>query len=264
MLMSKTGIDGAAIQSVAWNDAVITIAIPAGKGGKLVAVEFSYDAVRETVLCSGGVARLRNNSADWAPFYFITSIDTTVTEGGNHESHVVTYNVEKELPGNSEVYVDYRPNDNAAQILRVTLIWELGGKVSQETMSDGIFPLWTAVVTAAVRASPGNFQVPGGKGGRVFEILDVPLGSLETAVSGGGMRELFNDAFMMDPCETHTPATTTIGASGGGSMKPKVTPFDAPCPANSTFTTYYTPLNDQAQVLYTLVRWKRPLRRRIS
>jgi hypothetical protein len=264
MLLSKTGIDGAAITSIVWNDAVITIGIPAGKGGTLRAVEFVVEGVRETVVTGGGVTRLRNSSADWAPFYFMTAAETAVTEGGNHVVAVASYKVEKELPGNSDVYVDFRPWDNQAQILCCTIIWELGAVPRQETFSDGIFPLFAAAVTAVARASPGNFAIPGGKGGRIFEICDLPVGTLETVVAGGGMRELECDAYDMVPCEKFTSLTQTVGASGGGAALPDVTPWDGEAPANSTMTSYYTPVDDQAQILSTLVRWKRPIRYKVS
>jgi hypothetical protein len=264
MLLSKTGIDAAAINSIVWNNAVITISIPAGKGGTLRAVEFVAEGVRETVVTGGGVVRLRNSSADWEPFYFLTAAETAVTEGGDSQVPVASYVVEKELPGNSDVYVDFRPWDNQDMILCATLIWELGAKPTQETFSNGIFPLFAAAVTAVARASPGNFAVPGGKGGRVFELCDLPISTLETVVCGGGMRELENDATDITPCEVYTDLQSTVGASGGGAPLPKVTPWDCVCPPNSTFTSWYTPVDDQAQILNTLVRWKRPIRYRVS
>jgi hypothetical protein len=264
MLLSKTGIDGAAIQSIVWNNAVITIAIPAGKGGTLRAVEFVVESIRETVVTAGGIVRLQNSSADWVPFYFITAGETAVTLGGDFQVAPASYKVEKELPGNSDVTVDFRPWDNTDQTLCVTLIWELGAVPSQETFSNGIFPLFAAAVSAVARASPGNFAIPGGKGGRIFEICDHPVGTLETVVAGGGMRELECDAYDMVPCEKFTSLLSTVGAGGGGANLPDVTPWDAECPANSTFTSWYTPVDDQAQILSTLIRWKRPIRYRVS
>lgn len=264
MLMSKTGIDGAAINAIIWTDAVVTIGIPAGKGGVLRRVEFIVEGVRETVVTSFSVCRLRNSSADWAPFYFFTAAETGLTEGGSSDVRPSTYVVEKELPGNSEVYLDVRPNDDQDVIHCVTLIWELGARARNETFSNGIFPLFAAAVSAVARASPGNFAVPGGKGGRIFEIQDISIGTLETVVAGGGMRELFNDAYMMDPCEKFTSFTSTVGASGGGAPLPDTTPYDSDCPANSLFTSFFTPVDDQPQILLTLIRWIRPIRKRVA
>jgi hypothetical protein len=263
MLLSKSA-RGDAITQVTEDAQHVTIAIPAGKGGWLKAVELQICVVRETVVNGGGLVRLWNTSADWNPFYFLTACDTAVTEGGAMDGKPVRYAVNKELPGNSTVYANYTPYDNQSQRCKVTLIWELGGKPDRETFSERIHPLKAAAVTAAARASPGNVAIPGGKGGRIVYLVDQHWPTLETVVCGGGLRELENDAYDMTPCYKYTTMSTTVGASGGGCMMPDFTPWDGPCPQNSTFTTYYTPTDDQSQTLSSLVFWERKIRNVVS
>jgi hypothetical protein len=263
MLLSATDA-GDAITQVTMDAQHNTIHIPAGKGGWLKAVELQICPTSETVVNAGGHVRLWNSSADWDPFYFVTSLWTVVTEGGGSEMRPVRYAVNKELPGNSYVYGDFRPDDNQSQHLKLTLIWELGGKPDRETFSGYIHPLFAAAVSATARASPGNYLVPGGKGGRIVYIVDQCWPTLEDSVNSGGLRELTNNAYDMTPCESYTVAGTVEGASGGGCLHPHFTPWDGPCPQNSTFTTYYTPTDDQAQTLSTYIFWERPIRRLVS
>jgi hypothetical protein len=263
MLLSQSA-RGAAITQVTEAAQHVTINIPAGKGGWLKAVEVQICVVRETVTCGGGLLRLYNTAADWDPFYFLTALDTAVTEGGDIQGHPVRYAVNKELPGNSTVYGNYTPYDNQSQRCKVTLIWELGAKPNKETFSGYIHPLKAAAVTSTARASPGNYAVPGGKGGRIVYFVDLPWGTLETVVCSGGLREFENDAYDMTPCHSYTLMNTTVGASGGGTVSPWFTPWDGPCPANSTFTSHYTPTDDQSQTLSSLIFWERPIRKRVA
>jgi hypothetical protein len=259
MMLSKSDA-GTSIAQVTFDLAHNTISIPAGKGGHLVRVELQICPTRETLVDSGGLVRLHNSSADWDPFEFVTASDTVITEGGGAHGAPVVYEVNKVLPGNSDVTSDFRPNDDQTQHVKLTVVWILGGKPSRETFSGAIHPLFSAVVSATARASPGNYAVPGGKGGRVVYIVDQVYGTLETVVNSGGLRELENDAYDMTPCHKYTAYQTTVGASGGGSVRPDITVWDAPCPANSTFTSYFTPTDNQAQILATVIFWERPYR----
>ena len=281
MLQSKSDA-GTSITQVTWDLNHNEIDIPAGKGGVLRRVEVQLCPVRTTIVNSGGLLRLRNSSADWDPFYFVSMIDTVVTEGGDIQGAPIVYEVSKELPGNSTVYSDYIPYSAETQHIKLTLVWELGAKLSPapvganetgvglimgqncETFSGYIHPLKAAAVAATTRASPGNYQVPGGKGGRLVYLVDQVWPTVATVVNSGGLRELFNDSYQMDPCQKYTQYHTVTGASGGGVGRPTITPWDGPCPANSTFTSYYTPTNAQSQSLSTLMFWNCAVRKTVA
>jgi hypothetical protein len=260
MLLSKSDA-GTSITQVTTDAQHNTIAIPAGKGGWLKRVEIQMCPVRETVVNAGGLVRLYNTSADWDPFYFISAIDTCETLGGDIQGNPVVYNVNKYLPGNSTVYSDFTPYDNQTQHIKLTVVWELGTYPNVETFSGYIHPLKAAAVTSTARASPGNYQIPGGKGGRFVYFVHQVFPTLETIVNSGGLSELECDAYDMTPCEYYTVYHTTITGGGGGVGRPDFRPWDAPAPANSTITSYFTPTDDQSQTLSSILFWERAARR---
>ncbi len=261
-MLSKSGI-GTARTGVIWYANDIEITIPAGKGGTLKAIELALETVWTSAVNAGGLVKLHNSSADWDPLYLLTPQPCSLTAGGGYCAPMI-YPVEKELPGNSSVYVDYEPYNAASSQLRVTLIWELGAKPKKETFAGYIHPLKAAAVTATARASPGIYAVPGGKGGRLVTIYHCALGTTETIVSGGGLVELENNAYDMTPCHWQTGITGGVGAAISVVNYPEKILYDAPCPQNSTFTSYYTPLNDQSQTLTTILLWERPVRRTVA
>ena len=263
MLLSKSDA-GTSISQVTWDLTHNTISIPAGKGGWLKRVEIQMCPTRTTVVCAGGYVRLHNSSADWDPFEFTSAGDTAVTEGGGSNGAPVVYEVNKELPGNSDVTSDFRPNSAEVQHIKLTVVWEFGGKPNVETFSKFIYPLYANAVSATARASPGNMQIPGGKGGRIRYIVDIGFGALTTVSNMGGLREFSCDAYDMTPCEKYTTYQTALGASGGGSMRPDITLWDGPCPANATFTTHLTPTAATAQILASGLFWERPIRKTVS
>lgn len=226
-------------------------------------VELQTKSTDETTVNAGGLVNMKNSSADWSPFYLLSPQSGVVTLGGNPKEPM-RYDVEKELPGNSTVTVDYFPYDNQSQFLYVTLGWELGVKLKEESFHGYIHPLKAAAVTATARASPGNYAIPGGKGGRIYKLYDMAWGTLEAVVQSGGLRELENNAYDMTPCHNYPTACQAVGAGGSNMHNPWVTPWDGPCPQNSTFTTYYSPTDDQSQTLSTIIAWKRPARRSVA
>ena len=262
MMLSKSHI-GAAITQVTEAAQHCTIAIPAQKGGVLKYVELAYETVLETVVVAGGLVRLWNTSADWDPFYALTPLGTVTTLGGGH-GHPMRYYVEKELPGNSTVYANYTPYDNQSQSLELTIFWELGAKITEEHFIGYIHPLKAAGVAAVARASPGAYAIPGGKGGELVALYDASWPAQEAVVCSGGLRELECDAYDITPCQRYTGGWSVVGAGGGDFMAhPDVEPYRFKVPSNSTFTSYFTPVDDQNQTLSTLIHWKRPVRHRV-
>jgi hypothetical protein len=232
-------------------------------GGVLKAVELTTLTVDETVVDGGGLVQLTNSSADWTPFHLLTPKSGVVTLGGGQKLPY-RYDCEKELPGNSSVYASYTPYDNQSQRLRVTLIWELGAKLREESFHTSIHPLKGAAVTATARASPGNAIIPGGKGGRVYKVYWMSWPTAEAILQSSGLVELENNAYDMTPHTLYGEANQVVGAGGDIVGGPWCVPVDIPCPQNSTFTSYLTPDDDQSQTMSTIIAWKRPARRSVA
>lgn len=256
MNLSIVGLGSAALTQVTEAKAHVSIYIPAGKGGVLKAVEVQCAGTLETVVNGGGKVVFTNSSADWSPFEAFTGYQTTVTAGGEY-MEPFRIPCEKELPGNTYVYVDYTPYDNQSQKLQVTLFWEKGATLGQETFSKANFPLKAAAVTSTARASSGTIAIPGGKGGVAYAVALLAWPTVETVVNSGGKVEFTCDAYDVTPMEFYTPLDTTVGASGGSYGRPYVVPFVHEVLANSNYTVYYTPNDDQSQTLASALMWRR-------
>jgi len=120
----KSGI-GSAITQITTASAHVSISIPAEKGGRVKAIQAQVWGTLETVVNSGGLVALKNESAavSWEPTEFYTFGDTAVTSGGV-ELLPQLIPVDLDLPGNSTVKADYTPQDNQSQKLSLSIIWE--------------------------------------------------------------------------------------------------------------------------------------------
>ena len=262
-MLSKVGLGSAALTQVTEAKEHVSITIPAGKGGVLKAVCVLAAGTLETVVNGGGKVVLHNSSANWEPFEFTTGYQTTVTEGGDY-MEPFRFACEKELPGNTTVTVDYTPYDNQSQRLQVTLIWEKGAVLGQETFAKLLYPLKAAAVTSTSRASPGTIAIPGGRGGELYAVCGLCWPTVETVVNSGGKVEIECDAYDVTPMEFYTPLDTTVGASGGSYGKPWVIPYTHEVLANSNYTVYYTPNDDQSQTLSVWLAWRRVAQDRVQ
>ena len=118
----KSGV-GTAITQVTVAASHVTIKCPAHKGGTLKAVEVQIWGTEETVVNSGGLIVLLNETDNWSPFEILTGFNTCVTEGGGL---IKTYRkpCNKQFSGNVTAKINYTPQDNQSQLATVTLIWE--------------------------------------------------------------------------------------------------------------------------------------------
>jgi len=121
---SKSGADTAfAATAFAWNTKVITLAIPATKGGRAVLFMCQTLDSPETAVTSGYVVALRNDSADWEPTQGVTEgITGKTTAAGCQMPWSII--LDHPLPSNSDVYVDVLAVDNQSQGLLCNLLWE--------------------------------------------------------------------------------------------------------------------------------------------
>ncbi len=100
------------------------IKIPKLRGGILLGLEIICFPTGETVVNAGGKAIIENTVKSWKPFEFIVGGLTVVgASGGGQIKPQRRGNLNKELPGNSRVDLDYTPYDNQSQSLALTLLW---------------------------------------------------------------------------------------------------------------------------------------------
>ena len=265
--LSLTGVGAAALTQVTEQLNHVTINIPSGKGGILFAVSISYETVLETVVNAGGAIRLKNSSADWDPFYLPTGVWTVVTAGGDALKPFV-FEAWKKLPGNSTVTVDYIPYDNQSQALEITLHWILTDADPEvETFVDIVHPLKADAVTSTTRAqivtswahnAADVIPIPGHKGGTLKALIVQPFGTLETVVVGGGLVEFFVDSHDITPAEVYTHMLSAVGAAGSNAYNPMVIPHHHEVKANSNYSAWLTPRDDQSQTCTFGIVWERP------
>jgi hypothetical protein len=100
-----------------------TIAIPSGKSGRLLRVEFSSYGTGTTVVDPGGFCELKSTVDDWKPFEFVSSGITVVGAGGGGFIANKRFTVNKVITGNASVTNDFTPYNATAQIMGLTIFW---------------------------------------------------------------------------------------------------------------------------------------------
>jgi hypothetical protein len=258
--------EGVRITQVTLAAAHCVLPIPAGKGGWLKAIRTTLNPVLTTVVDAGGLLIFHNTSEHWEPLELLTPIGTCVTAGGGSLENIL-YPINKYLPGNSEVDVDFMPYNAQSQLAGVELIWELGKKPTVETFSSFLYPLKANAVVAAARAQitnrgvvDGVIAVPGATGGVSKSLIFQTFPTMTTVVSGGGLVDMTNDAYDITPCEHYTNAPICTGAAAGAQIYPDIIPYEMTVPANSNFRAWLTPWDAQSQTLATGIVWERPYR----
>lgn len=122
-IFCETGI-GTAITQVTKSTNHVTINIPAAKGGTALAFLTQVYGTIETIVVSGGLVEVRNDSVRPAlsPCQWDTGGVTTIGTGGAQlklEAHPANC----EAPAGSTFAFDYTPVDNQSQQLAVMVMW---------------------------------------------------------------------------------------------------------------------------------------------
>jgi len=257
--------EGTAVTQVTQDAAHVTIAVPAGKGGRLVEVQVQAKGTPETIVVSGGHVALRNSSEDWAPFEFFIGGNTCITSGATNVKPY-RFSCSKYLPGNSSVYVDYTPIDNQSQFLAVTLCYELAVNPYigsyRETFSKTT-PYanykFASAVTSVARTNWGQVVIPGHKGGVSYAVGTITYQTLTTGVVPLAVEAEF-EADSHDTIPTKFFGNTVqVLTTGAAEVEPCMQPHRDKVPANSNWTLYGT-ANDatSAHTLGGLIAWERP------
>lgn len=118
-----------------------------------------------------------------------------------------------------------------------------------ETHSQILFVLFASVVSSTARATTGTIAVPSGLNGRLKEIRATVIGTVETVVNGGGLVEIVNDSIKGMECSFVVGGQTAVMEGGDCPNEPQLLEVDYPLVGGSNFTIYYTPYDDQDQVL---------------
>lgn len=265
---SLTG-HGAAITQTTTASEHVSIHIPAGKGGILYAVSLSMTFVPTDGVHAGGAVSFACSNADWDPFYLTTGMWVPLTEGGDPLKPFV-FECFKKMPGNATVTVDYTPYNALSQYLEVTLHWIMTeADPVVETFVDIVHPLYADKVSSTAPAqvvtswahNAGDFiHVPQGKEGtlKAFFLQLWPYPT--TVVVGGGICQLFCDAYDTDPVITYNTMATVVGASGCLAENPMVVPVHQEVKHTTNWTANYTPRNAMPQSLTWGIVWERPYR----
>lgn len=99
------------------------ISIPGDKGGRLKFVSLLTWPTAETVVNSGGIVELINDAIDITPAFFITGLNSVITDGGvNMRPSFVPF--PGNVMANSNYNAFYTPYDDQSQTVSVYLMWE--------------------------------------------------------------------------------------------------------------------------------------------
>lgn len=236
--------------------AVSEITVP-GKAGKtytMTKVKVVNYPTQETVVNSGGVVELENDSVDWKPFQVPTRMISCITEGGGQIKPNI-YKCNKPLPAGSKVQCYFNPFDNQSQKFSVTVYYI--DKQFSGPQTYAISDLGTAITQVAKDSAHLTWTIPAGKGGKLISLLLLCLGTLETIVDQGGLCAFEEKAGIgLNPREFYIGGATAVDAGGADVEVDEevLEGFDAL--ANAVINLDYTPQDNQSQRLVGSIVWE--------
>lgn len=233
-----------------------TITVPGGKGKVMTLKEVKVVnyPTEETIVNSGGLVELENNSVDWKPFEVFTRIVTCVTEGGGQIKENV-YKCNKPLPAGSVVSCYFTPFDNQSQKFAVTLKYgdeSYGGK-----QTFAISDLGTAITQVTKDSAHLTWTIPAGKEGALLACALLCEGTLETVVDQGGLCAFEEKSGIgLNPFEFYIGGATVVDA-GGADVDIHVESLKGfKALGNATINLDYTPQDNQSQNLAGSIIWE--------
>lgn len=235
-----------------------TIVIGAGKSGRLRRILLTALGTSETVVCAGGLVEITNDSISNMLFKAVVGGVTAVTEGGGMQNEPQVYLVDYPIV-ESTFTINYTPYDDQDQTLEVELEWEKDGKpdISRPNHVDAELVLKASAITqVTVDEAHNSIKIPLGRGGTLLSCEIMVFPTLETVVNAGGKVVLKSTVDSYKPCEFIVGGFTSVGASGGGQIKPNQREIMKPLSGNTTITTDYTPYDNQSQSLGLTLLWR--------
>lgn len=236
--------------------AVSEITVPGGKGRifTLHTVKVVNYPTVETVVNSGGMVELENDSVDWKPFELPTRAISVVTEGGGQIKENV-YKCNKPLPAGSKVQCYFNPYDNQSQKFAVTIIYSDKSFSGKQTYADN--DLGTAITQVTKDSAHLTWTIPAGKQGNLISLLVLCLGTLETVVDQGGLCAFEEKAGIgLNPREFYIGGATVVDAGGADVELHEESLKGFAALGNATINLDYTPQDNQSQLLSGSIVWE--------
>lgn len=254
MVTYRDVITGAAVTSAS-RASPGTYTVPGGKGGVLIGIEVTIFPTAETVVQSGGLIEIENDSVDYKPLEFYVGGVTVVTEGGGNIKPYL-FKCHKPFPGNSVLTAYYTPDDDQSQKCMITFIWETTMTFNPARETYAKSGIGSAITQVTIASAHITISIPKLKGGVMKAIQTVVWGTLETVVNSGGKVTVRNITADPSPYSFYTNGNTVVDA-GGAQVEEKMVPGNLVVPGNSDFLFDYTPQDNQSQKLSAVVIWTR-------
>lgn len=237
--------------------AVTEITVPGGQGENYVLsqIDIVNLPTAETVVNSGGMVEVENDSVDYKPLELITPGVTVVTEGGGNIKKT-SYKVRKPLPAGSKVRFYANPYDNQSQKFCYTIHWDDASRWSgKQTYADN--DLGTAVTQVTIDENHLTWTIPAGKAGMLKELIYAVLGTLETVVNSGGLCKFTEKSKIgLNPREFYTNGNTVVDAGGAQVELQSESLAGYQAPGNATINLDFTPEDNQSQRLTGSLFWE--------
>ena len=236
--------------------AVTEITVPGGKGKVFTLQEIrivNYPTV-ETVVNSGGIVEVENDSVDYKPLKLVTRIISCVTEGGGQIKPNI-YKVNCPLPAGSKVQFYANPFDNQSQKYAYTIVYD-DAKAFRGPQTYAESDLGTAITQVTIDTDHLTFTIPNGKAGDLQSLLVIAEGTLETVVDQGGLIDVNSKSIpTLSPMEQYIGGATCVDA-GGADVEVEVVDLRGhKAPGGAVIDVDYTPQDNQSQNLAGSLVW---------
>ena len=236
-----------------------TIKVPEGLDGRIKEIRATCVGTTETVVNGGGLVEITNDAVKGMECSFVLGGQTSVTEGGHSESGEQLLKVDYPLVGGSTFTIYYTPYDDQSQVLEVELTYEKNGKPDPKrpnhVKADMVLKA-DAISQITVDEDHNDIDIPKNHGGILQKVEVIVFPTLETVVTAGGKLVLENSVDAWKPFEMFVGGLTSLGASGGGLIKPNTRITNKILSGNSKVTTNYTPIDNQSQSLGLTLFWR--------
>jgi len=235
------------------------IKVPEGLDGRVRQIRATAVGTIETVVNSGGLVEIENDSIKGMECSFVLGGLTAVTEGGYAERGEQVLDVDFSLVGGSTFSIYYTPYDDQAQALEIELVYEKDGKTDPKrpnhVKADMVLKA-SAISQITVDEDHNTIDIPKGHGGVLQKVEVIVFPTLETVVTAGGKLVLESTVDAWKPFEMFVGGLTALGASGGGLIKPNTRITNKILSGNSKITSDYTPIDNQSQSLGLTLFWR--------
>lgn len=236
-----------------------TIAVPEGLDGRVKEIRATVFGTSETVVNAGGLVEIVNDAVKGMECSFVVGGVTAVTEGGGCDNKAQVLKVDYPLQGGSTFTVYYTPYDDQNQTLEIELVYEKDGlpDPSRPNHVKANMTLKASAITQiTVDEDHNQVSIPKRHGGVLQAVEVMVFPTLETIVNAGGKVVLSNTVDAWKPFEMIVGGFTSLGASGGGQIRPDRRITNKVLSGNSRVDLDFTPYDNQSQSLGLTLFWR--------